>query len=111
MSGDLLQRKESDGYAASGQVSAGDKPPTSPDPREDPNSRSLKGVPIKYPLVVKVPKFGDLRFRSLPGVWVPDIHQADFNPRPLKTPISRFPSSTLLPCFLFGGSLIKKKPK
>ena len=26
-----------------------------PDPREDPKSRSLKGVPIKYPLVVRVP--------------------------------------------------------
>ena len=26
-----------------------------PDPREDPKSRSLKGVPIKYPLVARVP--------------------------------------------------------
>ena len=26
-----------------------------PDPREDPKGRSLKGVPIKYPLVVRVP--------------------------------------------------------
>ena len=26
-----------------------------PDPWEDPKSRSLKGVPIKYPLVVRVP--------------------------------------------------------
>ena len=26
-----------------------------PDPREDPKSRSLKRVPIRYPLVVRVP--------------------------------------------------------
>ena len=26
-----------------------------PDPRKDPKSRSLKGVPIKYPLVARVP--------------------------------------------------------
>ena len=26
--------------------------PNNPDPREDPKSRSLKGVPIKYPLEV-----------------------------------------------------------
>ena len=26
-----------------------------PDPREDATNRSLKGVPVKYPLVVKVP--------------------------------------------------------
>ena len=26
-----------------------------PDPREDPKSRSLKGVPIKYLVVVRVP--------------------------------------------------------
>ena len=29
-----------------------------PDPREDPKSRSLKGVPIKYPLVARVPNSG-----------------------------------------------------
>ena len=29
-----------------------------PDLREDPNSRSLKGVPIKYPLVARVPNWG-----------------------------------------------------
>ena len=28
---------------------------TTPDPREDPKSRSLKGVPIKYPLIARVP--------------------------------------------------------
>ena len=33
-----------------------------PDPREDPENRSLKGVPIKYPLVVSVPKLRDLKF-------------------------------------------------
>ena len=31
---------------------------TIPDPREDPQSRSLKGVPIKYPLVATVPNSG-----------------------------------------------------
>ena len=28
---------------------------SNPDPREDPKSRSLKGVLIKYPLVARVP--------------------------------------------------------
>ena len=26
-----------------------------PDPREDPKSRSLKGVAVKYPLIARVP--------------------------------------------------------
>ena len=34
-----------------------------PEPREDPKSRSLKWVPVKYPLVARVP---NLLFR----VWV-----------------------------------------
>ena len=35
-----------------------------PDHREDPKNRSLIRVPTKYPLVVWVPKLGDLLFRS-----------------------------------------------
>ena len=35
-----------------------------PDPREDPKSRSLNGVPIKYPLVARVPNLGICLFRS-----------------------------------------------
>ena len=38
-----------------------------PDPLEDPKSRSLKGVPKKYPLVVWGPNFGDLLFRYSRG--------------------------------------------
>ena len=35
-----------------------------PDPREDPKSRSLNGVPKTYPLVARVPNSGDLRSRA-----------------------------------------------
>ena len=37
-----------------------------PEPREDLESRSLKGVPIKYPLVVRVPNKG-FYFLDPPG--------------------------------------------
>ena len=37
-----------------------------PDPREDPKSRSLKGVPIKDPLVGTVPNWG-IYFLDPPG--------------------------------------------
>ena len=37
-----------------------------PGPREDPKSRSLKGVPIKYPLVARVPNWG-IYFLDPPG--------------------------------------------
>ena len=37
-----------------------------PDPREDLESRSLKGVPIKYPLVVRVPN-SRIYFLDPPG--------------------------------------------
>ena len=37
-----------------------------PDPREDPKNRSLKGVPIKYPFVVRVPNQG-IYFLDPPG--------------------------------------------
>ena len=39
-------------FTAEGQLAA------YPDPWEDPKSRSLKGVPIKYPLVARVPNWG-----------------------------------------------------
>ena len=45
-----------------------------PDPREDPKNRSLKGVPIKYPLVVRVPNWG-IYFLDPPGGL--GIHSAE----------------------------------
>ena len=41
-------------------------PPNSPDPREDLKSRSLKGVPINYPLVARVTNWG-IYFLDPPG--------------------------------------------
>ena len=40
--------------------------PKHPDPREDPKCRSLKGVPIKYPLVARIPNWG-IYFLDPPG--------------------------------------------